>query len=239
MVKIKLASIPIQMDNRFPQLEELCRGYETQEAPMMILSASQEEIDRERGMQQGAFSDGYLETICLYRKLALEMLQYNVFVMHASVIAVDGRGYAFLAPSGTGKTTQTRLWLEYFGHGACVVNGDKPLIRMVPAENGYEFIAYGTPWCGKEGMNSNCGVPLVGMFLVERASVPSCVPASQELSVPRVFRQLLLPKQPEQMDRMLTLADHLMETVPCFLLRCNMEPESVAAAFEAVRGLRC
>ena len=53
---------------------------------------TREEIEAERAMQADIFSDGYLETVCLYRKLALEMLKHNVFIMHASVIEVDGEG---------------------------------------------------------------------------------------------------------------------------------------------------
>ena len=124
MVNIKLADIPIQMDNRFPDLAYLCAGYETEEEPVIRLSVTQEEIDWERSMQTYEFPEGYLETVCIYRKLALEMLKHDVFIMHASVLEVDGEGYAFLAHSGTGKTTQTRLWLEHFGDRARVVNGD-------------------------------------------------------------------------------------------------------------------
>ena len=115
-----MAGIPIQMNNRFPNLQMLCRGYETDEDPVITLSVTQEEIEAERTMQADIFTDGYLETVCLYRKLALEMLKYGVFIMHASVIEVDGEGYGFLAHSGTGKTTQTRLRLENFGSQARV-----------------------------------------------------------------------------------------------------------------------
>ena len=52
-------------------------------------SVTEEEIAKER-TQQEFFPDGYLETVCIYRKLALEMLQHQVFIMHASVVEVDG-----------------------------------------------------------------------------------------------------------------------------------------------------
>lgn len=233
MVKIKLAGIPVEMDNRYPDLEILCRGYETGEAPQLFLRVTPEEIETERRSQTYAFSDGYLETICMYRRLALEMLQYNVFIMHASVVEVDGEGYAFLASSGTGKTTQTRLWLEHFGSRARVINGDKPLVRMTPQG---EFVAYGTPWCGKEGMGCNTSVPLKALFLLERAEKPGCEPASQEYSIDRIFHQLLLPERFDQMDILLTIADRLIETVPAYILRCNMTLNSVKTAYEAAHA---
>ena len=231
MVKVQLAGIPVQMNNRFPELEVLCRDYLTEEGPVITLSATQKEIEAERAMQDDIFTDGYLETICLYRKLALKMLQHGVFLMHASVIEVDGEGYAFLAHSGTGKTTQTRLWLEYFGNRARVINGDKPLIRVVPEAGTWKFVAYGTPWCGKEGMGCNASVPLKALFLLERATVPTCEPADQEYSIDGLFHQLLMPEKPEQMMRLLDMVDKLVETVPCYRLRCDMTDDSVTVAY--------
>ena len=228
MVKVNLAGIPVQMNNRFPDLEILCREYMTDESPLITLSVTQAEIEEERTKQADIFTDGYLETICLYRKLALEMLQHDVFLMHASVIEVDGEGYAFLAHSGTGKTTQTRLWLEYFGSSARVINGDKPLIRVMPDGT---FVAYGTPWCGKEGMGCNALVPLKALFLLERSTVPTCEPADQEFSIDRLFHQLLMPEKPEQVMRLLDMVDKLVETVPCYRLRCDMTDDSVTVAY--------
>jgi hypothetical protein len=76
------------MNNRFPELEILCRKYMTDEMPTITLSVTQEEIEEERSKQADVFSDGYLETICLYRKLALEILQHDIFLMHAAVMAL-------------------------------------------------------------------------------------------------------------------------------------------------------
>lgn len=235
MIKIQLAGIPIQLDNRFPDLEQFCQGYETDESPVLRLSVFPEEMEAERQSQTYEFPEGYLETVCIYRKLALEMLQFNIFIMHASVLEVDGEGYAFLAHSGTGKTTQTRLWLEHFGDQVRVINGDKPLIRMVQDGDRWKFVAYGTPWNGKEGMGCNASVPLKALYLLERATVPTCEPADQEYSIDRLFHQLLMPEKPEQVMQLLDMVDKLVENVPCYRLRCDMTDTSVVAAYEAVQ----
>lgn len=233
MANIELAGIPIRMEHRFSDLAQLCRDYVTHEEPVITLSVTQAEIEAERAKQADVFTDGYLETICLYRKLALEVLKYDVFLMHASVLEVDGEGYAFLAHSGTGKTTQTRLWLEQFGDRSRVINGDKPLIRVVPDGDGWKFVAYGTPWCGKEGMGCKASVPLKALFFLERATVPTCEPADQEYAVDRLFHQLLMPEDPEKMMLLLDLADRLVETVPCYRLCCDMTEVSVMVAYDA------
>lgn len=233
MVNIKIAGISIQLDNRYPDLEEFCRGYETEEPAQMFLQVTQEEIEAERSCQIYEFEDGYLEMVCIYRKMALQMLQHNVFILHASVIELDGEGYAFLAPSGTGKTTQTRLWMEHFGQRARIINGDKPMIRVENRDGQWRFIAYGTPWCGKEGFNCNDSVALKALYILERAERPQCIPAPQEYAIDHIFRQLLLPEDMTQMDRLLEMIDHLIESVPCYVLRCNMEEESVHEAYNA------
>lgn len=237
MINIKLANVPIQLDNRYPDLEVFCRDYITQELPQMVLSVTPQEIEAERSSQTYDFPDGYLETVCIYRKLALEMLQHNVFIMHASVLEVDGEGYAFLAHSGTGKTTQTRLWLEHFGTRARVINGDKPLIRMVQDGDGWKFVVYGTPWNGKEGMGCNASVPLKALFLLERSTVPTCESADQEYSIDRLFHQLLMPEKPEQMMQLLDMLDRLVETIPCYRLECDMTDNSVVVAYHAAKSI--
>ena len=235
MVNVKLADISVEMDNRFPDLAHLCAGYETDEETNIHISVSDEELEMERRAQIYDFPVGYLETVCMYRKLALEMLKHDVFIMHASVLEVDGEGYAFLAPSGTGKTTQTRLWLEHFGDRARVVNGDKPLIRVEQDGEGWKFIAYGTPWNGKEGMGCNASVKLKALYMLERAPEPECVPAPEAYSIDRLFRQMLMPEKQEQMEMLLSMADRLIESLPVYILRCNMKTESVIAAYEAAQ----
>lgn len=235
MVKILLAGIPVQFDNRFPDLTDLCRGFETNLTPALSIRVSDEELEEERRQQTDVFSDGYLETVCSYRKAANQLLDKDIFVMHASVVALDAEGYAFLAPSGVGKTTQTRLWQQYFGDRLRVINGDKPLIRMVRDGESVRFDAYGTPWRGKEGLGCNASVPLKAIFFLNRSSVPNVMIASPGQKVDLLFRQLLMPRQPERMLRLLDMADKLVSTIPFYILHCDMTEKSVLCAYQSVK----
>lgn len=71
-----------------------------------------------------------LEETAVYRKIADKMVDYDTFVFHGSVIAVEGQAYLFTAKSGTGKSTHTRLWREMLGDKAVMVNDDKPMLRV-------------------------------------------------------------------------------------------------------------
>ena len=235
MVRLLLAGIPVQFDNCYPDLEHLCRGFETELPPELTIRVCDEDLEDERGKQTGAFSDGYLETVCCYRKAANALLDRDIFVMHGSVVELDGEGYAFLAPSGVGKTTQTRLWQQHFGERLRVINGDKPLIRMENVGQSVQFRAYGTPWQGKENMGCNESVLLKAIFFLNQSDTPGAAPAGHEQTVERLFRQLLLPKQAHRMLRLLTMADKLVGSVPFYILNCDMTQKSVLCAYQAAK----
>ena len=120
-------------------------------------------------MQEGQgivqYSDAFIESIMVYRKIAEVMPAYDTFLFHGSAIAVDGLAYLFTAKSGTGKSTHTYLWREMLGTRAIMVNDDKPLIRIT----GDKATIYGTPWQGKENIGNNISVPLKAVCLLERA----------------------------------------------------------------------
>lgn len=138
------------------------------ETPCHRIGISQSDIDFEReksaredikeGIPIRQFSDAYLETLAVYRKIADILLSCDTLLFHGSVVAVDREGYLFTAKSGTGKSTHTRLWREYFGERAIMVNDDKPLLHITDSG----VTAYGTPWDGKHRLSKNIEVPLKG-----------------------------------------------------------------------------
>lgn len=66
-------------------------------------------------------------------------------MIHASVTMKEGKGYAFLGTSGTGKSTHSRLWLQHI-EGTELLNDDNPAVRILPDG---QIKVYGTPWSGK------------------------------------------------------------------------------------------
>ena len=91
----------------------LCEDYIVCEEPEIIITASDNEIEEES--RNNHSPKDYCESICIYRKICREIIKFNCFMLHASLISFDGKGYAFSAPSGYGKSTHARLWRGYFG----------------------------------------------------------------------------------------------------------------------------
>lgn len=230
MFCIELAGIPIGIDNQYSFVRRLCEGYETDKPPVFTVRATEEEILKEqKGNSQ--FSLGYCECLCIYRHICCKLVHYDAFLMHSSVIAVDGVAYAFAAPSGTGKTTHTRLWLQQFGSRAQVVNGDKPIYRFLDGR----LYACGTPWQGKEGMGNNIQCPVQAICFLEQ-SPENEIRSLQGVEVnSHLFRQILIPKDEEDFERFWSLLERLVTSVDFYLLKCNMEPEAAQLAYQTMR----
>lgn len=113
-----------------------------------------------------------------------------------------------------------------------MINGDKPFLRE---KNGV-FTVYGSPWCGKEGWNSNTSAPLAGICFLSRAEENSIVPMSADEALPRVFTQLMKPPTADGVAETMRLADGLIRSVPIYHLRCNMSEAAAECSFTALTG---
>lgn len=88
----------------------------------------------------------------------------DTLMVHASVVAHEGKGYMFLGRSGTGKSTHSSLWLKNIA-GTWLLNDDNPVIRVV----GEDVLVYGTPWSGKTPCYKNQSLPLDGVVRLSQA----------------------------------------------------------------------
>ena len=235
MFYIKISDIVIAIDNRYPYVQHLCRDHIVPEcAADLMIAVTDEEIEWEQ-RNDFSFSPDYCESLAIYRKICQRLLAYDAFLMHAAVIAMDGKAYAFAASSGTGKTTHIRQWKALFGKRVEVINGDKPIIRKM---NGC-FYACGTPWCGKEHMGGSSFYPLQAICFIEQGSENQIRPLQQGKVIGRLFRQLLLPEDQSALDRYMGLVEQLLTAANFFLLTCKPEPEAAQRAYEGMVEGRC
>lgn len=234
MFHIGIAGVVVGIDERYNYIQNLCREYTvTGEEPAFIVRVERWELKQalaELPLLERLNSRGYYESLCLYRKISLGMVDYDAFLMHSAVIEVEGHALAFAAKSGVGKSTHIRLWRERYGRGVHIINGDKPIFRFIDGQ----LYACGTPWKGKEGWGRNVMAPLKTLCFLEQGSENRLERLSPAEVMPRLFHQLLLPKEPERMDRFLVLVDRMLETTPCYLLHCDA---TLAAAETARSGL--
>ena len=229
-----IAGLRIKIENRCSYTENFCKAYLSKDQTSPTDLSVKVTVDEFRAEKEisGNFSDGYVENICLYRNICKQIPLLNRILLHAAVLEYDGNGYAFLGRSGTGKSKHTGLWLKHIPN-VRIINGDKPILQAT--ENG--FLAYGTPWMGKEGLGCNASTPLKGLCFLEQApenSIRRLIPS--EVSA-RLFTQILLPQDEENVVATLELVDRLIMNTPAYLLRCNISEEAVQTSFEEMTGL--
>ena len=170
----------------------------------------------------------------MYRKIADCLLSCDTLLFHGSVIAVDGEGYLFTAKSGTGKSTHTRLWREYFGERAVMVNDDKPLLHITDSG----VTAYGTPWDGKHRLSTNIAVPLKGICILTRNAKNHIEPVEPHAVYPLIVQQTNRSLSADGMKHTLSLIDRMLHVVPVYRLGCNMDIEAARVAYEGMNRLK-
>ena len=106
---------------------------------------------------------------CKFKKVFYEALKMmydlatagkDTLHVHAAVVSCGGKGYLFLGPSGTGKSTHAQLWIKHIG-GTELVNDDNPVVR--------DGVVYGSPWSGKTPCYRNVSVPIGGIVMLSQA----------------------------------------------------------------------
>lgn len=234
----RIADLDVRFDTRYEKAKLYAADYLTSEtdAPDLSLSVCDSELDEtlpdvpEHANLEDARA--YAEFIALLRAFSREAHKHGIFLLHAAVIEAGGKGYAFFAPSGTGKSTHIRLWRMRFGHAVNIVNGDKPFIRL---KDGV-FYAYGTPWCGKERWQRNVCVPLGGICELSRGETDVCTRLAVSDAAPILLSQIYLPDSTDGTGRVLELLDAMLESVPVFHLSCTKNPLAAEVACRALLG---
>lgn len=235
MFQIELAGCIIRIHNHFSYIVTLCKEYRVADTCRydLEIEISLETVQAEQQKSQLNVSSGYCESICVYREISLGLLKYETMVMHSAVISCDGKGYAFCAKSGTGKSTHIALWKKVYGDRVKIINGDKPLVRrIINCSSGQtSFIAYGTPWCGKENWGTRDLVLLNAICFIERGITNSIRRMTDTEIIQKLFHQLLIPEKEELLAIEMNMVDSLMQEVPFYLLTCNMSEEAAITAY--------
>lgn len=231
MFTIKIANLNVKIINKYSFVKNMCKDYLTNDEHYDFEAfATQEQIDKEMKDSNYIYPEGYCESVCIYRNLCEKMINYNRFLFHAAIVEVDGVSYAFTAQSGTGKSTHTNLWLDYFKDKAKIINGDKPILEIKEDS----IIAYGTPWCGKEGININTSSPLKCICFLERGTTNEITKIDETYLIDKIIHQVIFPKDIEKTNKLFDMLNTLIEKIPCYLLKCNISKEAVQVAYNGM-----
>ena len=236
MFTIRMAEKNIQVNNRYDYIKDYCKNYIVNNVTSdFIVEVSDDEILAEKSEEYSS-TMGYLETLAVYRKICEKLVNDNIILVHSSVLVVDGQAVMFLAPSGTGKSTHSRLWRQVYGDRVTMINDDKPLVSVRTDNNGTHLTVYGTPWCGKHGIETNTSAPVKAIFILKRNEINETRKMSFREAFPYIFNQTYRPDNEILMRKTLLLATTFAQNVEIYELGCNMEEEAARVAYRAAFG---
>ena len=161
-----------------------------------------------------------------------ELIGHEGLYLHSSAVVLGGKAYLFSGHCGAGKSTHTRLWQQVFGPDARVINDDKPALRRLEER----WIAYGTPWCGKDGINRNESAPLAGICFLKKAQANRIRRLSKREAMTEILAQTIrkVPDR-EKLAKLFDLLEKLLEEIPVYELENLPEPEAARLSYETMR----
>lgn len=237
---VEIAEIPFEIRCRFEENLQFLNDYRTEKEPLFViepvqadLKRMQEEFDREavlEGRAKQQFGDSFLENNVVHLLLAEKLVFYNVLMLHGSALCMDGEAYIFTAPSGTGKSTHSRLWREAFGERIWMINDDKPMLQI--KDDG--VMVFGTPWDGKHRLSRNSSAPLKAIVWLYRDEQNHIEPMSKVEAFPVLLNQAFGKTDPTIMTRVMNLEKELLDKAAYYKLGCNMESDAAVLAYKGM-----
>ena len=237
MFYIEIAKLLVQVNNHYELIRQHCQPYlvEPYREPDLVMEADEKEIafgkawflQHEHTEITDAESEFSRAPFSIYSKLPA----FGAMWLHSVLLEMDGEGYAITAPSGYGKSTQGQLWLKAFPDRARIINGDNPIVR----KEGEGFVAYGTPFCGKEGYQVNIGVPLKSFCYLKHGETNSIRRMDSTVAFAQLLREYQCRFTAEYQERHMELLQQFVETVPIYVLTCNLDGQAPIVAYEGMK----
>lgn len=238
--QIDLAGTIFGIETKYNHVPSIYKDYVTNKKPDYIIRLSQSELDAE--WTRSREYDGLLHSrryICMepiveinaiIRKICNRLPNHSIFLMHGAVVAVGKSAFMFTAPSGVGKTTRARLFLEQIP-GSYILNGDKPLIRI----ESDKAVVCGSPWNGKECLGINAEADLKAVFLLERSTNTVVTELSSSDAFEFLFKQTYMPSEALEQVKTISHLRSMDRKVRFFRFQSTPTADSVLEAWKAVQ----
>lgn len=156
------------------------------------------------------------------------LLRHDAFLLHSSVVQINGKSVLFSGPSCAGKSTQAELWHRYLG--ADILNGD----RCVVMKKADGFYGGGSLWCGTSGIYRGEQSPIAGIFLIHKAPSNNVTRLGFDAFIPLFSQTVVNSWDSEFMTNVSSLYAQLLNQVPVYRLDCLPDEEAVRIAYDTL-----
>lgn len=173
--------------------------------------------------------DDFRDFLSPYLQLLLEckLIQNDFLILHSAAVKTDNRAFAFTGPSGIGKSTRAKKWIDLFSGEW--ISGDRPAIDVNKVH------VYGVPWDGKEAIYKNIHCPLSAIFSVRRSEYTEIREMLEEVKLQTLCEQAFFPLWDVALAaKTMYSIKRLINWVPIFELNCDITDESICKANEMI-----
>lgn len=235
MADYLIADIFVQMHAKYDFTQNLAKPYlytESYRQTSALNSTPMRLQLRDAFLQQKITENPHLppemvEHIYLAYKFALSALEYDCVNWHASAIMYKNKAYLFSAPANGGKSTHTKLWRQVFGTQAVqIINDDKPAIRLVQNT----LYVYGTPFSGGTALNTNIKAPLGAVVFLKKSNRNTVRKVGGKEILPLFLDGFPRNLSAKRTEKVLDLAQQIVETIPCYSMECTQSEEAAVIA---------
>ena len=99
-----------------------------------------------------------------------------------------------------------------------------------------KWYAYGTPWCGKDGINQNKKVPLAGICFLKQAENNALSMLPTKEAIKRLVSQTQWRMwKAENVEQLLSHIEKLVCSIPVFQLENRPETAAAIMSYEGMR----
>ncbi len=157
------------------------------------------------------------------------MVRRDGLPLHASLVEKDGQGIVFLGPSGMGKSTQAKLWVEYLD--ADFIIGDRPGLRCIDGV----WYGFGMPWDGKDRIRNQKKVPIKALVSLEQAGENRIDKLTEQQAMIVLLHQAMMPMWDDRaMDQAMVLMGKLAKDIPFYHLKNLADRDAVEMTYSAI-----
>ena len=177
--------------------------------------------------------DKELVFVAAHDRMCPLLLRYDALVFHGASVAVDDRGYLYLAYHNTGKSTHVRYWEEYLGDRAVLVDDDKPIVKIMDDC----VYVYGTSWSPNCRAGMVGGVPLRGIVDLQRGMKNEIDSADRQTAFEVLMSHCYRGRNSQELMRVMSLCNRIVERIPFAVMKCTNDVSAATVAYEYLKNV--
>ena len=189
------------------------------------------ETDWQEYLQSGMEDCAHTEYSVLTAHCSDALLAFDCVILHAAALRWRDRSWLIIAPSGVGKSTQTRNLQTLLPGEVSVICGDRPVLERC----GGAFRVHPSPWNGKENWHGAEAAPLGGLILLRRGPENRLYALREDEAILNLYVAFIQTSASvEAVTKVADLEDGLLRAVPTWLLVSDTVPDSTRCLVEGI-----